>query len=87
MPTILITDHFDNETDCEQLEVRGIEAAEEDQLDLALSLFNQSIALAPERPDGYNNRAQLYRLKDDLESMYTSSYSCLKHPTSCAIRV
>lgn len=50
-----------------QLEVDGINAAENDDIEVAIKLLSQSIDLVPTRASGYNNRAQARRIKGDIE--------------------
>uniref|UniRef100_UPI00398F40EA tetratricopeptide repeat protein 36 n=1 Tax=Pristiophorus japonicus TaxID=55135 RepID=UPI00398F40EA len=47
------------------LELQGISLAESGNMDGALEIFSQSIAVIPERASAYNNRAQALRLKGD----------------------
>jgi len=51
-----------------QLEKKAVELAEKGNLEEALKLFDQAIVLQPEKAAGYNNRAQLWRLKGNLDS-------------------
>lgn len=44
------------------VEVEGVKAAENGNLSLAVDLFSRAISLLPDRPSGYNNRAQALRL-------------------------
>lgn len=50
-----------------RLEIDGVTLTESGKLDDALIKFNESIAIASQRPSPYNNRAQLHRFmeKDD----------------------
>ncbi|XP_013381584.1 tetratricopeptide repeat protein 36-like [Lingula anatina] len=50
-----------------ELEVRGVEAAERGDITRALELFNEAVLTAPNWASGYNNRAQVLRLKGDTE--------------------
>uniref|UniRef100_A0A8D0EAF4 Tetratricopeptide repeat protein 36 n=1 Tax=Salvator merianae TaxID=96440 RepID=A0A8D0EAF4_SALMN len=50
-----------------QMELEGVRAAEEGELDKALEKFSQAIQLLPERAAAYNNRAQALRLKGDVK--------------------
>ena len=43
-------------------------AAEKGQVDESLELFNQAVAMAPDFPSCYNNRAQALRIKGDIDS-------------------
>ncbi|XP_067910196.1 tetratricopeptide repeat protein 36 [Heterodontus francisci] len=47
------------------LELQGISLAESGNVDAAVEIFTQAIAIVPERASGYNNRAQTLRLKGD----------------------
>ncbi|XP_078055174.1 tetratricopeptide repeat protein 36 [Mustelus asterias] len=47
------------------LELQGISRAESGNVDAAVEIFTQAIAIIPERASGYNNRAQTLRLKGD----------------------
>ncbi|XP_041030209.1 tetratricopeptide repeat protein 36 [Carcharodon carcharias] len=47
------------------LELQGISQAESGNVDAAVEIFSQAIAIIPERASGYNNRAQTLRLKGD----------------------
>ncbi|GLH01596.1 Tetratricopeptide repeat protein 36 homolog [Gryllus bimaculatus] len=49
------------------LERDGIEAAETGNFNAALKIFSKVIEAAPTRASGYNNRAQVYRLKGETE--------------------
>ena len=53
------------------IELQAIQAAEvEEDFAKALSLINKAIAMSPEYPSPYNNRAQIYRLMEkDEESV------------------
>ena len=42
-----------------ELESRAIKAAESGSLAEAVKLFNEAVAVAPDRPAVYNNRAQV----------------------------
>ncbi|KAL1138276.1 hypothetical protein AAG570_009965, partial [Ranatra chinensis] len=45
-----------------ELELKGVRAAEKGELPAAVEFFTCAIRMAPNRPSGYNNRAQAYRL-------------------------
>ncbi|XP_069683675.1 tetratricopeptide repeat protein 36 [Periplaneta americana] len=45
------------------LEIEGVKAAESGDLDTAVGIFTRAISVAPKWASGYNNRAQVYRLK------------------------
>ncbi|GCB71719.1 hypothetical protein scyTo_0001679 [Scyliorhinus torazame] len=47
------------------LELNGISLTESGNVDAAVEIFSQAIAIIPERASGYNNRAQTLRLKGD----------------------
>ena len=49
-----------------RLEFEGIKAAETGSLDEAIRLFTEAIQLCPSRASIYNNRAQAFRLQQDL---------------------
>ncbi|KAM6400406.1 tetratricopeptide repeat protein 36 [Rhynochetos jubatus] len=51
----------------QDLELRGIAAAEAGDLDAALERFGEAIRLLPQRASAYNNRAQALRLRGDVE--------------------
>jgi tetratricopeptide (TPR) repeat protein len=42
----------------------GVKLAEQNQLTEAIDCFSQAIALNPDLPSAYNNRAQAYQLKN-----------------------
>jgi len=48
-----------------RLELEGVKTAARGDLSAALDLFDRAIQLAPDRPSGYNNRAQTLRLLHD----------------------
>ena len=50
-----------------ELEVQGVKCAENNDLDGAISFFNQAVTVAPNRASCYNNRAQALRLRGDVE--------------------
>ena len=58
-------DNVDAVLNAKRLEVQGVKAADGGDLDEAMSFFNQAVAVAPSHPAGYNNRAQVLRLKGD----------------------
>eukprot|EP00062_Callorhinchus_milii_P011318 gi/632957140/ref/XP_007894311.1/ PREDICTED: tetratricopeptide repeat protein 36 [Callorhinchus milii] len=47
------------------LEVEGVSLAEAGNVDGALESFTRAVGILPERASGYNNRAQVLRLKGD----------------------
>lgn len=59
----------ENETKAKALEVSGVKAAESCNIEEALKYFSQAIEICPTRASCYNNRAQAFRLKGDVESM------------------
>jgi len=50
-----------------QLELKAVELANSNQLDLALEQFCEVIHLWPQCASAYNNRAQIYRLKNQID--------------------
>ncbi|XP_072886061.1 tetratricopeptide repeat protein 36 [Hemitrygon akajei] len=54
------------------LELRGVSLAESGNIDAAVDLFDQAIAIIPERASAYNNRAQALRLKGDTTGALSS---------------
>ncbi|KAF5287505.1 hypothetical protein FQA39_LY04133 [Lamprigera yunnana] len=52
-----------------QLECQGIKLAEERCFQEALKFLKEAIGVTPQRASPYNNRAQIYQLKGDVESM------------------
>ena len=55
-----------NVEDAKALEVEGVHAAEQGDIDRAVGCFTQAIRLAPHWPSSYNNRAQALRLIGDI---------------------
>lgn len=53
-------------TDINELMQRGTEAMNKRQLDDALAIFNQMVELAPDFAEGWNKRATVYYLRDEL---------------------
>jgi len=45
----------------------GVRLAEQNHLVEAIERFNQAIALNPQHPSAYNNRAQAYQLQSKIE--------------------
>jgi Flp pilus assembly protein TadD len=45
----------------------GVRLAEQNHLVEAIECFNQAIALSPQNPSAYNNRAQAYQLQNKTE--------------------
>ncbi|XP_023936775.1 tetratricopeptide repeat protein 36 [Bicyclus anynana] len=60
-------DKTDSELESQALCRQGVQLAEAGRYDEALPLLDRGVEVAPERPAGYNDRAQLYRLmkRDD----------------------
>ncbi|XP_078615910.1 tetratricopeptide repeat protein 36-like [Branchiostoma floridae x Branchiostoma japonicum] len=58
----------DNEAikEAKRLELLAVQSAENGDIDQALDLFNQAVAVAPDWASGYNNRAQALRLRGDV---------------------
>ena len=54
--------------EAKKLEIDGVNAAEAGNFDESLDFFNRSISVAPFSASGYNNRAQLMRIR----GMHTS---------------
>ncbi|KAI9286582.1 hypothetical protein BC943DRAFT_351387 [Umbelopsis sp. AD052] len=63
----------------QELETQGVKLAEEEKLDEALEKLTQAIAICDYYASVYNNRAQVYRLKNDLESAVTDLEQAMKH--------
>ncbi|XP_046390252.1 tetratricopeptide repeat protein 36 isoform X1 [Ischnura elegans] len=61
-----VDDDNEIETDiireAKRIEVEGVKTAEQGQLQDAINIFTKAIDTAPNRPSGYNNRAQALRL-------------------------
>ncbi|XP_029645120.1 tetratricopeptide repeat protein 36 [Octopus sinensis] len=55
------------EQEAKSWEVRGVQEAEDGNLDSSIHMFTQAIQLAPQLSSGYNNRAQALRLKGDIQ--------------------
>ncbi|KAK3733473.1 hypothetical protein QZH41_002067, partial [Actinostola sp. cb2023] len=51
-----------------EYEISGVERAERGDLDGAMECFSMAIEAASNRASGYNNRAQLWRLKGDIHN-------------------
>lgn len=49
-----------------KLELSGVKAAESGDVKTAVQKFSEAIALLPDRPSAYNNRAQALRLEGDV---------------------
>lgn len=52
----------------EALVYKGIYYSEKQQLDTAIATFGNAIVVKPEKPDGYLNRAKLYRKQNNINS-------------------
>jgi tetratricopeptide (TPR) repeat protein len=50
-----------------EMEVKAMVAAEEGRLDEALQLLNDAVVKAPDSASVYNNRAQVYQLRQQVE--------------------
>ncbi|KAG8180919.1 hypothetical protein JTE90_020146 [Oedothorax gibbosus] len=51
-----------------ELESNAVKLAEAGRVEEAITILNESIQISPERPSGYNNRAQAYRLKGNISA-------------------
>lgn len=49
-----------------RLELLAVRAADSGDLESAMALVTEAIGLASQRPEGYNNRAQVHRLRGDV---------------------
>lgn len=58
---------LDNYDKCQALEVEGVRAAEADNYEEALAKFGEAIQCCPANPSPYNNRAQVHRLRQNIE--------------------
>ena len=47
--------------------MNGVKLAESGDVQGAMEAFNKAIEIAPKRASGYNNRAQAYRLKGQID--------------------
>ena len=54
--------------DSRGLEREAIGEADAGNISASFALINRAIALTPERPSCYNNRAQIHRLNTDIKS-------------------
>jgi tetratricopeptide (TPR) repeat protein len=61
------------------LETQGVKLAEENKLDEALDKLSQAIKICDYYASVYNNRAQVYRLKNDLASAVTDLEQAMKY--------
>eukprot|EP01120_Amphizonella_sp_Union-15-10_P017155 TRINITY_DN9451_c0_g1_i1.p1 TRINITY_DN9451_c0_g1~~TRINITY_DN9451_c0_g1_i1.p1 ORF type:complete len:188 (-),score=33.38 TRINITY_DN9451_c0_g1_i1:58-621(-) len=59
------------------LEHQAVLQAEGGNLVAALQLLTEAISLAPSWPSSYNNRAQVYRLKDSLDEALLDLNKCI----------
>jgi len=57
----------DNLTEAKAYEIDGVKKAEHGDFIGALDDFSKAIRLRPDRPSGYNNRAQALRLNGDVQ--------------------
>ena len=64
-PTDSLRASTDLDKKLRELDGRGMAMAEGGELDEALAIFSEAIALMPERAQSYNNRAQVYRLMEN----------------------
>ena len=55
-------DELQEDDKLKKLDAEAVKAAEAGDLDTALRLFDEVVALAPARPASFNNRAQCLRL-------------------------
>ena len=49
----------------------GVRLAEQNQFAEAIDCFNQAIAINPQYPSPYNNRAQAYQLQSKTEGQFS----------------
>ncbi|KAG2180964.1 hypothetical protein INT43_008546, partial [Umbelopsis isabellina] len=63
----------------QQLENEGVRLAEEQKLDEALDKLSQAITICDYYASIYNNRAQVYRLKGDIDSALEDLNEAMKH--------
>ncbi|CAO3687814.1 unnamed protein product [Umbelopsis vinacea] len=63
----------------QELEKEGVKLAEEDHLDEALDKLSQAITICDYYASVYNNRAQVYRLKNDLERAIADLDNAMKY--------
>ncbi|XP_003389301.1 PREDICTED: tetratricopeptide repeat protein 36-like [Amphimedon queenslandica] len=66
-PEVKKDDEIPNLQEVKALETAGVKLAEGDKLTEALEVFDQLIALHPNYPSAYNNRAQVYRLLNQAD--------------------
>ncbi|KAF7639281.1 TPR_REGION domain-containing protein [Meloidogyne graminicola] len=59
--------NLQNYKESEVENIEGVKLAENNELEKALEKFNKAIELCPQNPSIYNNRAQLYRLMENIE--------------------
>ena len=60
-----------------EFELQGVQAAEQGNVEEALTYFEKAIGVAPERPSGYNNRAQALRLNGNVQGEIISLITLL----------
>lgn len=65
-----ISELSETQRKAQDLEVEGIRQASGNQLEQALASFERAIDLWPDRASIYNNRAQVYRLKNQIDGIY-----------------
>lgn len=63
----------------QELENEGVKLAEEEKLDEALDKLSQGITICDYYASIYNNRAQVYRLKNDLDSALADLNQAMKY--------
>ncbi|GAB5590618.1 hypothetical protein Unana1_05518 [Umbelopsis nana] len=63
----------------QELENEGVKLAEEEKLDEALDKLSQGITICDYYASIYNNRAQVYRLKNDLDSALADLNQSMKY--------
>ena len=59
-------DSGDAAEEAKQYELLGVHKAEAGEYEDAMEYFNKAISTAPTRASGYNNRAQLWRIKGEF---------------------
>lgn len=58
-----------NIDECRRLESLGVRAAETKDYPNALTKFTEAIEICPNNPSPYNNRAQAYRLMENVDGI------------------
>lgn len=56
-----------NYNECKTIEKDGIKEAEQNNISKAIELFTKAVDTCPNNPSPYNNRAQAYRLDNNIE--------------------